>query len=590
MIYTTKSLKIRLLLTIAFIFLFLRTAKVESQNIIVLPEGYDFATQVLGDPWDMKEFTDISVGLNNGGQDIHLEQVRVENGVFKSVSVTNDPQFSPLWPMFYIGKVGDQYPIPNSYRCLYVALKVVADGNSTHNIQSFWFENEQLTNAKFGYTKFVNFPDNQWVLIKMDLVSDYFGGESWNNLTKWKGIRIDPTDKKDAFIDIDWVRLTDCKAVNAVFNVSTNSSIDFYLRRENREIFIGDNISPLNGRINVDFQGIEPGTYEYLIKNERGETLRTGEIQINQTPLVNINKPSPQTGPSIIWEMNSQSDILRVECLDNISFSNTGEIGFDTQSRVCESGGAADPKLYLNLPQPFISSSYRYLSYRLYTEWSKPWANVPEGMIVRWIWSTQGTSQRPGYRCHWVSQDLPFDVGWQIYTVDLFDPFLGSPEQKAGDCPLNKNWNWNEAGEILELRFDPNENITGETIRQKIDWIRLSGVERHKSGLVYPIYYSVIDENMDRVSHQFFYTNDLNQPFQNIAKEKQVSFPPPPRDSFSVYLPAISNNATLSNIEGNVYLWDTNGVTAGIYYICISSDDGLNQKISCSNAPIEIIP
>lgn len=559
----------------------------ESQNIIVLPEGYDFATQVLGDPWDMKEFTDISVGLNNGGQDIHLEQVRVENGVFKSISVTNDPQFSPLWPMFYIGKVGDQYPIPNSYRCLFVALKVVADGYSTHNIQSFWFENEQLTNAKFGYTKFVNFPDNQWVLIKMDLVSDYFGGESWNNLTKWKGIRIDPTDKKDAFIDIDWVRLTDCNTVNAVFNVSTNSSIDFYLRIENREIFIG-NISPVNGRINVDFQGIEPGNYEYLIRNERGEILRTGEIEINRTPLVKINKPSPQTGPSIIWEMNSLSDILRADCLENISFSNTGEIGFDTRSLVCESGGAADPKLYLNLSQPFISSSYRYLSYRLYTEWSKPWANVPEGMIIRWIWSTQGTSQRPGYRCHWVSQDLPFDVGWQIYMVDLFDPFLGSPEQKAGECPPNKNWK--EAGEILELRFDPNENITGETFRQKIDWIRLSGVERHKSGLVYPIYYSVFDENMDRVSHQFFYTKDLNQPSQNIAKEKQISFSQPPRNSFLTYLPAISNNTSFSNIEGNVYLWDTSGVSAGIYYICINSDDGLNQRISCSNAPIEIIP
>ncbi len=557
----------------------------ESQTIMKLPEGYDFATQVLGDPWDMEEFTDISVGLNNGGQAIHLDQVRVENGVFKSISVTDDSQFSPLWPMFYIGKVGDQYPVSSeTYHCLFVALKVKAEGTNTHNIQSFWFENEQLNNGKFGYTKFVSFLNDQWILIKLDLESDYLGGGSkWNDLTKWKGIRIDPTDKKNAIIEVDWVRLTNCTPVNAKFNISTDNSVDFYLKRESREIFIG-NFIPENHIIDVDFQGIEPGKYAYLIRNEQGATLRTGEIEINRAPLVKINKPSPQTGPSIIWEMNSQGDILRADCINNVSFTE-GELVFDTQSHVCDSGGVADPKIFLNVSQPFISSSYRYLSYRLYTEWSKPWANVPGGMIVRWIWSTQGTSQRIGYRCHWVSQDLPFDVGWQIYTVDLFDPFLGSPEQKAGECPPNKNWN--EAGEILELRFDPNENISGEIIRQKIDWIRLSGVEKHKSGLVYPVYFSVIDENIDGVSHNFFYTKDLSQPFQNIAKEKQVSFPPPGRDGFSIYLPVVLNNAT----GNNVYLWDTNGVSAGIYYICVKSiDEQRNQTISCSNAPIEIIP
>src|SRR5437588_12586284 len=39
-----------------------------SPSVTYLREGNDFATRVLGDPWNMNEFADISTSLNNAGR------------------------------------------------------------------------------------------------------------------------------------------------------------------------------------------------------------------------------------------------------------------------------------------------------------------------------------------------------------------------------------------------------------------------------------------------------------------------------------------------------------------------------------------
>jgi hypothetical protein len=46
------------------------------------------------------------------------------------------------------------------------------------------------------------------------------------------------------------------------------------------------------------------------------------------------------------------------------------------------------------------------------------WQDVNKGWIARWIWQTSDN-------CFEVTNDIPFDTGWQTLEVDLHDPLEG---------------------------------------------------------------------------------------------------------------------------------------------------------------------
>lgn len=536
----------------------------------------------------MSELTDISIGLNESGQKVHLSPISIQNGLLIAKATDEDPQIYPLWPGFYIGKVGDQYPIPSKYHCLYIALKT--DVPSSY-LQAFWFANEHLNDipsgGRWGQTVFKSIRANQWGLYKLDLIKDALNTEEttkWEAQFTWKGIRIDPGTKKDALIYIDWIRLTDCKPTNLEFHLSHPYPLYFYIKPEygTEEIYVGQ----LTPDYKVDLQGIAPGNYTFRLDDGK-QTILQGSLRINQTPILEFTRPSPLSGPSLSWDMSDSSDVGRAECIEEITYED-GTLSFVTPSNICEADGAADPKIHLIVRRPIISNRYRYLNYRIYTEWTNPWANVPQGMIVRWIWSTQGISGSPGYRCHWVSQDLPFDVGWNIYSVDLFDPLLGTPEQWAGECPPNA-LSWKDSNTILELRFDPNENITGSPFFQKIDWIHLTGVEEVKQGNPFSIRYKVTNDQIGSPLVKFYYTSDPStNPTMYLAQEVLAS-PPVPPSTHNVFLPLVLNNASFSEPIDETFFWDTSKASPGEYYLCANVTDGINETIYCSEAPIRII-
>src|SRR5438552_16813830 len=45
---------------------------IQTSTVTALREGNDFATRVLGDPWDMNEFSDVSTSLNNAGRNSYV--------------------------------------------------------------------------------------------------------------------------------------------------------------------------------------------------------------------------------------------------------------------------------------------------------------------------------------------------------------------------------------------------------------------------------------------------------------------------------------------------------------------------------------
>jgi len=592
-------------------------------SIIELPDGDDFATLNLRDSWDMSEFTDVSQALNLSGQADYLTNILVQDGVF-SASSTNlmDAQFFVLWPGYntamLIGKTGHNYPInAQTYHCLYIGMKVnskMADNRGPDVYQVFWFANELLNGAggTWGYSKGITLypeagkstPAAQWKLYKLNLADSeiYGGGARWSDRETWQGLRIDPTNQTDIDFEIDWVRLTDCVGGNYEINWQGGNGASILVSPQgtNREILVATNVtSPYL----LDVQGLPPGVYTYSVK-ENNQVLSSGGFEINQSPIAIFARPSSVSGGDYAtqsgnpWDFSDASDVRKIH---DMAYSFTdGVLNMETTS-----GEGVDAIIELNTPQYILNSTeYRYLNFRMYVE--GPWQNVPEGMNVRWIWRTSGASGGSGFECHLVGHDIPYDIGWQTYSIDLSDSFNGNSEEIAGDCEgLPRHWV--ETSPVFKLRFDPNENIMGVPLHQQLDWIQLTQVDRVTKGNPFPVQIGLNKSPDGLTSIAFYYTDNLQNPTQHRAVEYLPINSPDPtledtrlqpgaqlqENQAKIFLPGIYRNyieIDFPPIENGVnFAWDTRGVIPGEYYICVVVADQFNTGTYCSEAPAQVI-
>lgn len=595
-----------------------------------VPEAADFSTLVLQDPWDMGEYSDISQYLNGDGQFDLVRNVRVEGSIFSAGSTpARDAYFLVLFPGFYdtvpAGKTGARYPISSQrFRCLHLAMKVdsrAPDGMGPDQLQAFWFADGLMNGgaSPWGGTAGIpiypeagrNAPAPYWKLFSIDLSKvNSITGWDWNEQPLWRGLRIDPTLQADVDFQVDWVRLTDCAASNARVSWSPQSgNFALWVRPDKggHDIRVATNVSGSAGSATIDVQGLAPGAYEVGLGSETSCCSlwsHTGLV-VNQTPIARFSRPSftasseYSTRAGNPWDFSDAADVTR---FTNVSgaFQN-GLLDLVTRSGTLNAD--PDPQVTLNTPQPFDGSQYRYLSFRLWTEGA--WQRFGAGMVARLVWSTPGASGRQGYECHLVSQDIPFDAGWQVLSIDLFDAYNGLVEQRNGDCPGGE-LTWAGSRSILRVRFDPNENISGADMHQQLDWIRLNSVDRIARGKPYPIQVTLNKppEEVDRIA--FYFTTDLQQPTQHAAGGQMVpgGMSVPKGESPAARLAAanLKERIALPVVFGNVFqldfppvengvnfAWNTGAVPPGEYYLCAVVEDPYNQATYCSEVPVQVI-
>ncbi len=598
-----------------------------------VPESEDFATLILRDPWDMSEFTDISQYLNESGQRDIVRNPTVSNGLFSGtsagdISQGNNGNFYPLFPGYetamLIGKVGHRYPIDAQlYHCLYVAMQVNTppDGIVPDRFRVFWFADERMNSAGsefYGSTFPIRLFDpgsepppgaNIWKLHQVDLKNPPEGfvndTASWNDKSSWQGLRIDPTFNANTDFSVDWVRLTKCQPNNQTITWSPDSSLTTLWLKPmgtTRYIRVATDIDGQSGSYQLDVQGIAPGKYQLGLSQSLSDccTVESSEIiEINQTPIVDFASPNFYSGPDYAslagnaWDFQDPADTVKVRGAQ-YSYVN-GVLDLVTPST------SSDPKIYLNTPELIPDSrEYRYLNFRLYT--AGPWQNVPKGMIVRWIW-VQLNNQ--GDECYRVSHDIPLDVGWNIYSIDLSDPFNGIAEEVAGSCN-GLSWHWLDSSPLSKFRFDPNENNLGIPLHQQLDWVRLTKVEQVQQGSSFTVRVGLNKLPSEIGSTQFFYTNDRSSPTQHPAQEQLT------RSSFltlrenqsssgvspladlqrTALLPVAVKNFIPSDLPGVahelIFNWDTSAVIPGEYFICTRVNDNYNEAVYCSEAPVEV--
>jgi hypothetical protein len=601
-----------------------------------IAESNDFATQVLRDPWDMNEYTDVSQYINESGQRLILRDVQTQNGIFSATglndAVTGDSNayFFPLFtgysndanndPVAYIGKTGLNYPIDaRTYRCVHIALKTNSGASSALGpdvLRVFWFSSPLLNapnGGPWGLTYDLLYPEagagqptHSWRLYTINLASPPFQttGAGWASQQRWLGLRIDPTaNRPNIPFQVDWVRLTDCAPTFQTISWTPNQGVNAIWIRPvgtDRDIRVAKDINGASGAHRLDTQGIAPGTYTVGVGttttccSQRSAT----QLVINQTPIPQFARPSTTSGEDYAtlagnpWDFSETSDGMVTFGVGRVpptsSYAN-GVLSVTTPPGPLPAG--IDTQIGLNSPTTASTGEFRYLNFRMFN--GGAWQNVPESTIARWIWSVQGTSGRAGFRCNLVGPDLPLDVGWQTYSVDLWDARNGQAEDRQGECPAGP-LGWRSASPVFTMRFDPNENVTGElnpktpaeNLLQQLDWIRLTKEDRVTSGQPFRV---IVGLNKGGVaSRTVFYTTDRAQPKQQQARE----FSTQPRRSGDerILLPFAAGATVGVNIDPVTnafeFLWDTNGVRPGRYFVCVELNDGLNASVQCSDAPV----
>ena len=599
-----------------------------------LVEADDFATFNFGDAWDMSEFTDISQYLNGAGRHPSLTNIQVENGVFSATSIgdyTNQlAYFYPLYSGYegFIqigGNLGTLHPIDSQkYQCLYIAMRVASPqftpgGPQPDVFRVLWSDgyNQEINGGAFDrlYPETAEWPFDtpvihNWRLYKIDLVHPPYpipGGTEWLSSSSWSGLQINPTIYKDVNFAIDWIRLTTCEDLpeyQAEISWTPDASIDTIWARPvgtTHDIRLVTGIDGIAGFFMLDTKGLAPGAYNIGLGTQNEITQwSSAELKINQTPIIDFARPSPLLGQDYFtvsgnpWD-SGPTDIVKIDCSE--WFISDGLLELDTLfpaalPQRCKGPvlGEADSRMFLNMPAPLLDAGqYRYLSFSMSIDGDY---SIPaDGMIGRWMW-------RDTNDCTYVSADIPYDVGWHTYTIDLHDSFNGKPVSAVvglntppEGCTKKP---WKDAGQIEMLRFDPNENWTGNLVpeiifHQEFEWIRLTKEDRIARGTPFPIEISLNKPVDEFESITYFYTTDLQNPTKN-----QVADYNPPRSQASsghgqhtIYLPIITNYFPTFSIPSDVtHQWDTSNVNPGKYFICVEADDGISQATYCSDVPI----
>ena len=591
-------------------------------------ESPDFATLVLRNPWDMSQYSEVSQFLNESGQQSVVSNPAVADGLFTGQSVGNigngnTAHFYPLFPGYAntmpVGSIGERYPIDSAtYQCLFIAMKVdsqAPNGFGPDQFQIFWFGDNRLNgpgaDVQWGGSAAgalypeagLGTPIPGFRLYRVDLAAlgHTAGTTSWTDRATWQGLRIDPTIYGGINFAIDWIRLTNCAANSQNFTWTPGNSVTtlwLELAGTSRFIRVATGLVDSAGTASVDLQGVPPGSYTVGVGDDTSCCVETSTtpLIVNQTPIIEFVSPSFHSGldyasqAGLPWDFDSPDDINRAQ---HMTYTVSGGL----LDMITPSGplpGGVDAQFYFRRPLPLSGATFRYLSFRLLTEWNHPWQNTPSGMIARVIWIAPGNGGTPGSRCYSVSQGIPSDVGWHTYWVDLGDPLNGKPEDQAGDCPAGVNWT--NSPPLLDLRFDPNENVSvvqnppggGGPFHQQLDWVRLTAVDQVTHGTPFAIQLSI---NRDVSRLRYFYTTDLHSPTQTPAQQYS---PQPPTGPFFVFLPLADNMGAAAEalaglpVATDSFLWDTSGVSPNVYYICATATGGGNTATYCSETPVVV--
>jgi len=569
----------------------------------VLAEGDDFATTVLGDPWDMNEHTDVMAyhGLDNpsfsGGQLTFTLRDRVT--LLRIL-------FPGLKNRVDVGKIGMNYPIDTS-RYRWLSFRMYQSQGGTSRIK--WFYDRYAQPDREYVRTDVFTTEGGWHTYIIDLKN--VGIDQWNgSRSDWSGwvreldIQFSPSDGTQ--VTVDWVRLTDDNPAGNSLNIawsnfsSPGESVSFYLDTNTSGcdgplIHVEENASSSGSFVwqqavwqmgspqdsSFSPANVAPGSYYVCARDSTGIIgWSPGQLTVNQAPVVHLTQPGFASGPDYAsdggnaWDMSDAADV------DHVVGGSASFSGGNLRVRV--PAGESDMQVHLALPGGAIDSSrYHYLTYRLLFDCNYTLSD-PSGQETRVFWGRAPNTE--------ATSDLIYDYpGWHTYSVDLRSLPLDS-----GPTWLTDDWSI--------FRIDPiGINGCGNT-NVYIDDVKLAGDEEADHAL--DVRWELSDPDTTATTMTLYYDSDQSgydgTPIATLtldngeqiggtalADRSEPALRATDGLTHTVFLPHVTR-AWSAPCSGACYTWYTSETTEGVYYIYACVDDGYNEQCRYSETPVYI--
>jgi hypothetical protein len=529
-----------------------------------LAAGPDYATEVLGDPWDMCNPQDISPSPDERIGFSSFSFLTAPCRIGGTTTAVNGGADSSIWMLYpgifdgalNPGRNGRNFPIDTGR---YQTLSYKLSSTGTEDPQVYWTHNPYAHPSGIGMGARILpkvFPGTQ--ITVADLTQSLFPGVSpWTNGVV-RGFRLDPNSISpvvDAFYH--WVRLTPSNssplAVRQTITWTGSGPASITVRDSEGTAYVI--ATSVTSNSYLWFYGfLPPGSYTLSVSNSSGSG--SAVFSINRPPSIVVTDPSPTTGEDYAtkvlgnpWDMNDASDIQLTgfDYLTNLSFSG---------GRLHATNTINDPNVTLlsnsNNSVPIDTSKYRYLTFRLQVD--GPF-DLGEGSVARIFWSS--SSQMSGLTAT-TSQDIVVWPGMNSYTVDLA-PLSTAPDGGLEVTGPAEAWG---AGNKRHLRFDPHEFPQARTFH--LDDVRLTAKPVATSS--FTIKFVGADADGDPATAALYYDIDTN--------------------------PANGRSLITSGIplSAGAFVWNTAGVQPGEYYIYAEASDGLQAIGRYSTVPVQVVP
>lgn len=561
----------------------------------IITEGDDFATRVLGMPWDMsgEPYPDYPTTFTNFDRATFL----ASQGIW-TIQGQADPYIWFLNPGIVetqkVLRLGDQFPIDaNKYRLFSVRLCTDA---SDAGVVYWYLDQFGATPLRIGHWDPPFAVEAGCKLHVIDL-SDATHQQDYPWSGMIKGFRFDPVNfTSNVTIDLDWARLTTADTTNIVpihwANIVEGTNLHFFLNdhcsmtdampigiiaREGNEggTFNWGAALLANGDPSTPFplpESFEPEIYAVLMQIDGvGESICASEtLEIRKALIVSIQKPSMLSGPDYAteivgdaWGMANAEDILLMNDITASTFS-----GGLWQATTNANG---DPWAHLNAPSPISAKTFKYANLRIWLEGQPPPGNQFLS-VQRYIWWYTNPAVDAV-----TTDDLLIREGWQTYSFDLSHALIDP------SSPVGSAW----SGNPVVFRNDIHEEL--QSMDFHIDFITLTGDEMISSGDIFPIVYELASESGADLT--FYYDTDRDPTNGGRVAMKQHM-----RGPNLLFFPILGKGFVAGNsaereldlLSGSYWFWDTAAVPAGAYYVSIDAFDGVNSTTWYSEAPVII--
>ena len=375
---------------------------------MVIKPGDDYATQILGDPWDMSNVADIDLDNSSG-----VSSQGFSGGIF---SATASGSGTTVYPLFMgVGGSIDQsrgflHPVDTShYRYLTLKLKV----SQASVLGLFYYlqgDSGSYASGTCGATTFFPIPATNYGIVTIDLATQnqftQVCPQPWNSSPTVSGIRFDTTASTGTSLSIDWLRLTPAATAGDKTTVqwSDTTSTTYTIAAIDAA---GTSLTLATGISGTSYQAdltiLPPGAYTIKVtRTDASATASSGSFRIDSPPQIVVTSPdvhgdvSQDFATTVLgnpWGPFSATDFRLIANFKNVVY-NSPAGSFDFYGRPT----TGDPQWYMNLGTQMIDASY----YRSFCFTMKDYGvlSVGGGSVARVFWgtSTEYTRDFAGHR------------------------------------------------------------------------------------------------------------------------------------------------------------------------------------------------